>query len=247
MRPRLRPAAAAAGLLASLAFAGTALAAGPANLVCNSATPYTGGTYASLIVPPNGSCDISDATILGGAFVANGGSLTLDYSDTPATVGGSVSVGSGGTLLENPDWVVGGSVRLAGANTVYIYDSTTHGFFSQATQDIYFDQATIDGPLIANDTSDFGEIDDSTITGSVVVNHTTGASGFYVQGFGPLQDIGGSLYLTNNQAPTYYGGNHIHQNLVCAGNTPPPAPLGLPNQVDGRTVGQCAGSAQTSS
>jgi hypothetical protein len=48
------------------------------------------------------------------------------------------------------------------------------------------------------------------------------------------------VVLTNNQVPILIFGNHIKQNLACTGNNPPPSGAGEANQVDGRSLGQCA-------
>ena len=239
MRGSLPPAAAVLGVLATLALPTAAPAAGPANLQCNGA--YS-GTYANVTVPPNDICTLTNSTVLGNATVGSGGDLELDATTSPTTssIGGNVLVGANATLSQSSGWTVNGTIAARGAAFLIVGGGTTHDVVSNGSQNVYVYSATVDGSVVANQTQSFGEIASNTVTGDVVANGEPSTSGgFYIEGKG--QVIGGSVYITNNQAPTNVFYNTIRQNLVCTGNNPPPSDFGYGNDVLGREVGQCAG------
>lgn len=237
MRRNLLRAATAAGAIACLAApaAASANASGP-NLVCNST--YTGGTYANVLVPPNGNCDISNATILGNVVAQNGATLDLDNS-TSAVVRGDILTSSNTVFYLSPGWTVDGTLTANGAEWVVIDGGTTHEVVSNASANFYlYDETTVHGDVVANRTQSYGEIaSEDPITGNVAINGSVGDGNFAVIG----QDIGGNLLVTNNHVETDFFENTIHQNLVCTGNNPPPSDDGFGNYVMGRQMGQCAG------
>ena len=51
----------------------------------------------------------------------------------------------------------------------------------------------------------------------------------------------GPVSLTSTDGPSILAGNRINGKLSCTGNDPPPTNKGFPNEVLGRTSGQCAG------
>ena len=236
MRRRLRPGIAALGALAILVLPAAAGAAGPSNLQCNGT--YS-GTYANVTVPANGVCNLQNATVLGNAVVLTGGSLNLGDPSGAVTINGNVAVGRNGSFSQPIGSTVGGTITGQGASSLAITGGTTHDILANATADIEITSATVDGSLVANQTQDFGSVGANlAITGDVIVNaEPSSAAGFYID----EQPIGGSVDLTNNQAPTVVYLNTIQHNLVCTGNKPPPSDFGYGNYVRGREVGQCAG------
>jgi hypothetical protein len=241
---RIRPPAAAVlGALAVLALPAAASAAPPSNLVCNGTSS---GTYASVTVPPNGNCNLFNATVLGSVVVLNGGNLNLANADdvSNVTIKGSVVIGSNGNYSQYFSDSVGGPITAQGASGVAIAGGTTHDIVSNASQDLYvYGDTAVKGSVTANQTQDFGEIavsygPTSGITGNVINNGDPGTSrGFLIEG----QEIGGSVFVTNNQSSTQIFLNTIDQNLVCTGNSAPLGYAGYGNYVLGHQLGQCAG------
>jgi hypothetical protein len=240
---RIRPPAAAVlGVLAVLALPAAASAAPPSNLVCNGT--YA-GTYASVTVPPNGNCDLFNATVLGSAVVLNGGNLNLANSDgvSNVTIKGSVVIDSNGNYSQYSSDSVGGAITAQGASAVGITGGTTHNIVVNASGSVEVTSTTVTGSVTVNQTQYLVYVAaNPTITGDVLVNGTaTGAVGEVT-----LNTVGGSVYLTNNQAdPDYVYLNTIQRNLVCTGNNPPPSDNGQGNWVQGRQLGQCAGFANS--
>ena len=245
MHRSLRPALAAAGLVAALALPSAALAAGgqAPNLQCDSSQPFYTGTYNNVYVPPQQTCNISSSTIYGSVTVGSAASLDLNGS---GSVGGNVIVGSQASAYEDSGWTIGGSALGNGAGTVSI-SGEVHGIAVNNTSVLSVSSATVDGDILSNGGGFGGSIGSSAITGSVYINGTTGGANatWFIAGpqnDGSPQDIGGNLQLTNNQATIYVLDNHVHRNLACYRNTPPPFTSygGTGNQVDGQSLGQCA-------
>ena len=246
MHRSLRPALAAAGLVAALALPSGALAAGgrAPDLQCDSSQPFYTGTYNNVTVPSGQTCNITASTIYGNVTVQSTGSLDLNGS---GSVGGSLIVGSQGSAFEDSGWTIGGSAVGNAAGTLSI-SGEVHGITANNTSVLSVSSATIDGNILSNAGAFGGSIGSSAISGSVYINGTTGgadnATWFIAgpQNDGSPQDIGGNLQLTNNQATIVVVDNHVHRNLACYGNTPPPFTSfgGTGNQVDGQSLGQCA-------
>jgi hypothetical protein len=235
VRRSLRPAAAALGVLVMFALPSAALAA-PPDLQCNGS--YS-GRYSSVTVPSNGNCTLTNATVLGDAVIQGGGQLTLaQSSNNKGSVNGNVFAAGGTTFNQSAGWTVGGTITAQGANTIDISGGTTHDVTSTASNYLYVFDATVYGSIVANQTQSFGEIaQNSAVTGNIVANgEPNGASGFQIL----EQTIGGSVYITNNQAPTDVFLNTITQDLVCTGNNPPTSDFGYGNYVQGNELGQCA-------
>jgi hypothetical protein len=241
----LRLAVAATGVVAILASPVGAQAAAP-DLTCNG--PYShSGTYRNVTVPPGGNCILTNATVLGNATVGSGGTLTLS-GETPGSgrIHGNVSIGDAAWLTEDHGWVIEGSTTGNGAQDLQI-DGVVHQVFNQDGSGLYLYQATVIGDLVSNHAQSGGSIDTSAVRGNLVINATTTSTdplaNWNISGPGlttPFQQIYGSLILTNNQIPLVVSDNHIHQDLICSGNTAPPAGAAQTNRVDGRAVGQCA-------
>jgi hypothetical protein len=243
----LRWAAAAVGILGSLALPASALAnggGGPHSLSCTGVV--AGGTYSSLTVPPGQFCYLSNATILGTATVQSTASLELDQS---GTIDGNVLVNHLAGLEEGDSWTIRGTT-LGNSAAELTIQGTVHNVLANNDDTLGIQSATVDGNVVSNNGVFGGAIVSSAIHGNVLVNGTSPgedgvASTWFIAGpqlSGDDQEVYGNLVLTNNQSPIYVFFNHVHQNMVCAGNNPPPYNDfdGLTNTVDGRSVGQCA-------
>lgn len=270
MRHRLVPAAVAAGALAVLAAPSGALAAGrvPTALQCSGT--QTGGTYVTVTVPAGQDCSLTDVTVLGDLVVSSdayasvtdssilgnvkvgtdGAGVDLNTSaddgplaSSPMTVDGNLLVAGGGYADVNPGAIVDGSSLLNGAEDLQVTQATVHDIVSQGTSGLYVYEADVDGSIASNDAQAGGSINNNTIEGSVLINATQSGPLGYWYITGPPQKIDGSVVLTGNQNPIYLYGDHIAQSLACAGNSPAPSDDGEANQVDGLTLGQCAGLA----
>ncbi|MPZ28217.1 MAG: S8 family serine peptidase [Micromonosporaceae bacterium] len=98
-------------------------------------------------------------------------------------------------------------------------------------------EATVIGPLSANG-ADVVDLVDTSLTGEVLVRATTGSlvlAGNQVHGPVGLHDN------ATGGAPIVVSGNVIVGPLACTGNDPAPVNQDQPNQVTGRTSGQCDG------
>jgi hypothetical protein len=243
----LRPLAAALGVVASLAAPASALGnsgSAPNSLTCTGIV--SGGTYSSLTVPHGQNCFLSNATVLGPANVESTASLDLEGT---GTIGGNVLVGDQASMSEAQGWVIRGTTVGNGAGLLTIL-GTVHSVLLNNTATLGIQSATVDGSIVSNHGTFGGNIVSSVIHGDVFVNGTTPglpvlASNWFIAGpqlNGDKQEIDGSVVLTNNQSSIYVFENHIHENLICAGNNPPPfnSAAGFTNTVDGRSVGQCA-------
>jgi len=243
----LRCAAAAVGVLGSLALPASALANGgprPQSLSCTGVV--AGGTYSSLTVPPGQFCFLSNATILGNATVQSTASLELDQN---GTIDGNVLVNDLAGVEVGDDWTVRGTTIGNHAAEITI-TGTVHNILANDDDTLAIQSATVDGNIVSNDGVFGGAIVSSAIHGNLLVNGTSSgedgvASTWFIAGpqlSGDDQEIDGNLVLTNNQSPIYVFFNHVHQNMICAGNNPPPYNDfdGFTNTVDGRSIGQCA-------
>jgi hypothetical protein len=237
----LRPVVAALGVVASLAFSASALAAGkpPQGLTCDGVV--SGGTYTSLTVPSGQQCYLSNATILGDANVESMSGLDLEQN---GAIHGNVLVGNQSLFGEGTGWVIGGTT-LGNSPSSLTFQGTTHNILSTGTLTVAMQSATVDGNVVINDDTYGGAIVSSQINGSVLVNATT-AGNSLVPATWEIADlnIDGNLVLTNNQSIEYVFLNTIEQNLICYGNNPPPYNDfdGIGNTVDGQSLGQCATS-----
>ncbi len=244
MSRSLRAFAAGLGAVALLALPAGAAAASPKSLTCTGVV--SGGTYSSLTVPAGQFCYLSNATILGNATVQSTGFLELDQN---GTIDGNVLANYLASFDENDNWTVGGTIVGNGAAELIIA-ATTHNILANDDDTLALQSATVKGNIVSNNGVLGGAIASSAIYGNVLVNGTgPGESGvtstWLIAGpqlSGDDQEIYGNLVLTNNQSEILMWFNHIHQNLVCYGNNPPPYNDfdGLPNTVDGQSVGQCA-------
>ncbi len=234
MRRSLRPGAAALGALAAIALPSAARAAGPPDLQCNGT--YS-GRYATVTVPPNATCNLDHATVLGNATVLAGGQLSLADS-APATIDGDVYAGSSATYNQYSQATVGGTITAQNAAFLDVLGGITHSIVTNASGFVQVTSTTVKGSVTSNQTQTFAYIAaNPSITGDVVVNATAGGAGNEVT----LNTVGGSVYLTNNRAsPDDVYLNTIQNNLVCTGNNPPPGYEGYGNYVKGRELGQCA-------
>jgi hypothetical protein len=244
MSRRVRSVAAALGVVGSLALPAGALAAGPQSLNCTGVV--TGGTYSSLTVPPGQFCYLSNATILGNATVQSTGSLDLEQN---GTIKGNALVNYEAGLTETEDWTIDGTTVGNSAAELTIF-GTVHNILANDDGTLGLQSATVKGNIVSNDGLFGGAIASSAIYGNVLVNGTSpGESGvtstWVIAGpqlNGDDQEIYGNLVLTNNQSEMLVFYNHIHQNLACYANNPPPYNDfdGLTNTVDGQSLGQCA-------
>jgi len=240
----LRSVAVALGVVGSLALPSGAMAAGPQGLTCTGVV--SGGTYSSLNVPPGQACFLSNATVLGNATVQSTGSLELDNN---GTIGGNVLAGNLASFDVNDSWTVDGTIVGDGAAELTIA-ATVHNILANNDDTLAIQSATVKGNIVSNNGVFGGAIASSAIYGNVLVNGTSpgedGVTSTWLIAGPQLssddQEIYGNLVLTNNQSEILMWFNHIHQNLVCYGNNPPPYNDfdGLPNTVDGRSLGQCA-------
>jgi hypothetical protein len=250
MSCRVRSTAAALGVLAYLVMASAALADGghgARDLTCQvtGTTVVYSGTYDNVVVPSGQSCYLSNATILGDITVEYQASLDLQNS---GTVRGNLLVNQYGGAYEDSGWVIHGTTTGNGAGSLSI-TGTVHNILAEGTYSLDLSSATVDGNIVSDRGVFGGAIASSVIHGNILINRTTGYAGIDTswliagpQLSGAQQEIDGSLVLTNNHVPIYVFDNHIKQNLVCEGNTPPPfnSVGGVGNRVDGRSIGQCA-------
>lgn len=241
--------------IAALATFGIVLAAGPGARAQNAScsTTITGGVVrGNLVVPTGASCRLNGVTVEGNVSV--GVSATLDVN-TGSKIGGNIEaercnfvflfgnpISVGGNLqIENctgqsgyevtsgpaPGITIGGNFACennaepclvtggkVGGNVRFINNSGGSQLFSP----------TIGGNLSVNENS-------ATLPGSEVAVVVRGT-------------IGGNVEVNDNSGPgdSIVGGNVIHGNLQCQGNTPGVSDGNVgPNTVSGNTEGQCAG------
>jgi hypothetical protein len=216
------------------------------NLDCevSGTTFYYSGTYDNVTVPPGQTCELSDATILGNVRVETSGSVTFEAD---GTVRGGVFVGQSASASEGNAWAISGVLAARDSGTVAIL-GTVRDVIARDVDTLSVQYATVDGDIVSRGGVFGGSITSSAISGTVVIDGTTGSSGageWFIGGLqenGAQQDIDRSLIVRRNQVPVYIVDNHIHRNLVCRDNTPPPDDSvgGYGNTVDGRSTGQCA-------
>jgi hypothetical protein len=166
-------------------------------------------------------------------------------------VGGNLLVGSQAGAFEDTGWVINGAA-IANASGSLGISGTVHGVLANKVSALNIQSATIDGSVVSNQSVYGGFVAGSVITGQLAINGTTAGddveSSIWLIAGPQLdtspQEIDGNVVLTNNQSPIYIFDNHIRQNLVCAGNNPAPfnSVGGFGNTVDGRSIGQCAGT-----
>ncbi len=217
---------------------------GPKSLTCTAVV--SGGTYSSLTVPSGQACYLSNATILGDATVQSTALLELDNS---GTIGGDTLVNNLGSLFVDSGWTIRGTT-LGNSAAELTITGTVHNVLANQDDTLAIQSATVDGNIVSNRGVFGGAITSSAIYGNVLVNGTgPGESGvtstWLIAGpqlNGDQQEIYGNLVLTNNQSEILTWANHIHQDLVCYGNNPPPYNGfdGITNTVDGQSLGQCA-------
>jgi hypothetical protein len=227
---------AAAGCLAAAPSGALADAGAPA-LVCNGT--YAGGTYGNVVVPPNGICSLSDATVLGNIAVLDSGTLNLNPGTTPnSTVYGDISGAPGSNIDTGTGWTVDGTIATEQANILGVTGGTTHSIRADGTQDVFISGTTIDGDVAASGTQSYGVIGQNPVlTGNVAITGTAAGAAFNLDN----QLVDGSVYVLANQTQVEVYFNTIRHNLVCLGNNPPPDDLGGDgNYVQGREIGQCA-------
>ncbi len=217
--------------LTCVALPASALAAPPAgSAACVGTLPP--GTYASIYVPPNGSCTLNDVRILGDATADTGSSLILF---TNGSIGGDLTAASGSQVYEDTGWTVDGATSGA-SNTILTLDGTVRNVRLYQASGLYMQNATVRGSIAAARTQ-AGSIFASTIAGDVTITGTpAGNPGWTVSG--PGQTIGGNVLVLGNQSPTDVDTNEIRRNLACYGNTPPT--INYANIVRGQSLGQCA-------
>jgi hypothetical protein len=179
--------------------------------------------------PPNLTCKITPTTLFYSGTYNN---VTVPRGQTcelsGATILGNVTVQTAGSVAFESPGTVGGNLfvgQLAGASEGTGWAISGAATANQAASMTF--QGTVHG-ILAND-------------GDLVINATTGdpavaGDWFIGQLGGPPQEIGGSVFLTNNQVPIFILDNHIKRNLVCQGNNPPPinSAGGIGNTVDAK-------------
>jgi hypothetical protein len=246
-----RPVVAALTAAACLALPAGALASSPKkpppNLTCEITPthPFYSGTYDNVTVPPEQTCELSGATVLGNVTVEMAGSVAFE---DPGTVGGNLLVGQLGSASEGTGWVIRGAA-LANQAAGLTFQGTVHGILANDTDTLALGSATVDGSVVSNRGVFGGVVSSSVITGDVIINGTTGDPAIDGDWFiagpqldGSPQEVDGNVILTNNQVPIFLFENHIQKNLLCQGNNPAPFNSfdGFTNTVDGRSTGQCA-------
>ena len=177
------------------------------------------GIYKSVVVPDGAACIISSGplTILGGLTVGAGATFVFGSEDTPDVTS-----------------VIAGGVDATNAANVQIHFSTIMGGI-----DIHGGAGPFGGPFDIT----WNTIEDSLINGRVTIE---GYNGFWM-GF-IRNTVNGSVNLNDNTLVdpdgNEYVTNTINGSFNCAGNSPAPQvgdSEGMPNHVNGRATGQCAG------
>ena len=214
-------------------------------------------------------------SVEGNLTVLPGSALVAAFSTSSLTVGGNVSVKSGGTLilgcfassfacLDDPNQdaptlngpaSVGGNITESQPLGVIVHDTTIGGNVTEnnggggSTCDpVGFFAQIPDGPPA------YSAYEDSSIAGNVGL---TGMTGCWL---GMARDqVGGNVKVINDQMfdpdAIEIVLNHIHGNLICQGNsmvwdsgdlTEDLFPrLPQPNAVDGNRIGQCVLASPT--
>jgi hypothetical protein len=155
------------------------------------------GTYGSLVVPANQTCNlgVGPVTVHGGVRIEAGATFILGFEGGPAT----------GTI--------NGGVTAVDAATVDIHNARINGGVSlQGGDNASGSQCTAPyGGLCAND------LEDNSINGGATIN---GYDGFYL-GF-IRNRVNGTTVISNTTVPdeTDVGSNIVHGDLLCFGNIP---------------------------
>ncbi len=205
--------------MAVAVWVATAPEAGSANpvpttpTICNGL--LSGPALGSVVVPSNAYCDLVNATVTGSVTVGSNASLkTCD-----SMIGGSLNATQAYVNVDNGT-TIGGSVSLnrPGASLQMT------GTVSCGEQGGLAEYSSILCP--------------SRIGGGVSVHN--GASGgleVSIGECGPINPIGGTVSIQNNQLPVTIENSNILGSLICLNNMPPA--VQLLNTVHGTVIGHC--------
>src|SRR5689334_19269964 len=78
----------------------------------NCTGPLSGNITDNVVVPSGASCTLSNATVTGSVQVQQNASLTVDATQQPATIGGSVQATNCASALLEGGVTVNGSVQI---------------------------------------------------------------------------------------------------------------------------------------
>jgi len=132
-------------------------------------------------------------------------------------VQGNINVGVGASV-DIEFITVNGNIVANGAGLLVIDGvSVGHNVITNGLQIVRINQSVIDGSVVISGSTTLVELFPNTVNGNVNVSNNNTFAGITI------------------------AANTIGGNLVCTGNTPPPANFGLTNAVSGQRVGQCAG------
>jgi hypothetical protein len=219
----------------------SAVAAVPSPGTCSGGS-IPPGTYKGFTV--TGNCIFADGAVtIKGDLVVARGALLNDHAASSATVHvtGNVLVGKGAVL------------GLGDYDPSHNNATVDGNIIANQPLTLYLGAMTVHGSVVSNGGGDPGRnfpIKDDRIDGSLIIN---GWSGLWM---GVIRDtVRRDVIVTNNVAvdtsqlpgsdSTEVMTNNIHGDLICFGNSPAaqinPDDGGLPNTVDGRKIGQCAG------
>lgn len=172
-------------------------AAGAASSTTLCSGNLTPGTYGSLVVPANQTCNLGVGPVIvhGGVQIEAGGTFILGFEGGPAT----------GTI--------NGGVRALDAATVDIHDARINGGVSLQGGDNASGSQCADpyGGLCAND------LEDNSINGGATIN---GYDGFFL-GF-IRNHVNGTVVISNTTVPDEIdvGSNVVNGDLLCSDNAP---------------------------
>jgi hypothetical protein len=207
--------------------------------VCGNAGAPPSGTYDALVVPAGEVCIFSGATIgltitvTGNIVLEPGAVFDVGGAENHVTVGGNVLVKAGAAFFFETfclhcnfpsTLVINGSLIAANPRDVALDSGTIGGNVNivGASLGVAMGQASIGGNIL---------VAGATANGVVLYRNT----------------VAGQVRVVNNQLPVLpfpnnlVEGNTIGGNLVCEGNNPAPVNDGVPNNVLGNELGQCAG------
>ena len=230
----------------------------------------TGGTYASLTMPPGTFCFVVGTVTVtrpvtlgaGSALAVLAGSLnvagpftvgtgavfdTLEGNTDPITINGPVRVGADGVFVlgtetpYSPTFAsIGGPVTATGASSVQIHNTVIGG-------PVKLMGGGADNPIVQAFTgtspfNNFNDLEDNVITGGVT---ETGYDGIWT---GVLRDVINGPFTFTNNVETFtdeydIGSNFIGGPATCANNTPIPnmgTSRGSPSIVEGPVRGNQA-------
>jgi hypothetical protein len=254
--------------LVAMALPGSALAAKPGAGTCTTGNIGT-GTWTSFTVTGNCTIDAgANVQINGDLTVADGAILNdhaaAGYQGAQVHISGNVKVGKG-AVLGLGTYLTPGSVGL---------DTVGGDIVANQPLTLYLGSITVGGNVISNgggllstSAEDFRNfpVKDNVIHGNLIIQ---GWQGGWI---GLIRNhVDGNVIFTRNASlshppsfpgePPDAGGpgtdpdssevqtNSISGNLICHGNTPPAQVNsldgGLPNDVGGNAIGECAGLTQ---